>query len=130
MQIPVGGAGQLFFNVDVVSANISLNIALNDVRSKWLLLKYLEDQIAHILPENPSPVRYNRGHSLLEWEYSIILFTRLELQWLHPHFFHMTSDKLFQLFTRARPSQANDVARRTLQLISPTYDYCSELSVK
>lgn len=130
VRIPFRGDGYLSFNVDVVKACTPLTIGINDLKAKKLLPKYLGDHIEHIHSQTSYPVRCKHGHSFLKWNYTNIFFTHYEVQRLHPHFLHPTSDELFQFLKRARPSRTDENVRKTLRMISRACEQCRELSVK
>lgn len=66
MRIPFEEDCYFSLNIDVVMADIPLIIALNDLKSKGLLLDFLEDQIEHIPSQASSQVRHKHVHSHIE----------------------------------------------------------------
>lgn len=64
------------------------------------------------------------GHLFLEWDFSAINFTTLELEMFQLPLFHNSSTKLFNLINSMHPDQANCVCPKTLDDISQACETC------
>lgn len=86
-----------FFDVEIVHADIPLLPGLVNLKAQGLFFNYLDDILEHRIYGFTISIKYKNEHSFLEWNYTNIFFTGLELKRLHLHFLHLNTDKLQQL---------------------------------
>ncbi|PXF47155.1 hypothetical protein BWQ96_03097 [Gracilariopsis chorda] len=69
-------------------------------------------------------------NSFLAYAYAWALFTLPELRHLHYHFFHPTTQKLYNLIKRAHPEHLTPTTRKTLEDILRACAICTTFSLK
>jgi hypothetical protein len=77
------------------------------------------------------PLTRHDGHIYLQWDDIFnVLYSTADLRKLHRQFFHPSADKLFNLFKRARPEEADAETIQCLQDISSTCHPCQMKALK
>lgn len=130
MRIPSPNSGLYYFIVYAVHADISSLVVLADLKAHSLLLIYVHDVQEQRKYRCKIPIRCKNGHSVLEYEYTEIFYSRRKLEKLQLHFIHCNIDKLFQLLRRTQLLTTNHELKRILQVISHACYQYRKLSVK
>jgi hypothetical protein len=105
----------IFFDVDVVRANVLLLIGLDVFDAYALTADTVKTSLKCPSIGWEIPLVRKLGHVYLEWPLETnILFIKSELTKLHRGFYHPTNENLMNLLKRARP---NDLAKDTNKLL-------------
>lgn len=135
----VPGQPTIDVELDVVSADIPALLGMDLLDRESLtpctVMNILVNRVQD--PENNTEyiylwhvplMRSNSGHLYAAMECSTpIYISKLQLIRLHRQFSHPSSEKLFNLLSRARPSDATPETRRVLEEISKSCDTCQKL---
>lgn len=124
IKFPIKKHSHLDFHVEVVDLDIPLIIGLDILRSRKLLVDYVENTLIYCNEKIKRPITYKLGHVFVEWDQSEILFTREELSRLHLHFMHPSASKLFALISRSDPSKANPSVKQLIDEIPAACNTC------
>ena len=117
-------------HVEVVNTNIPLLLGLDFMDEMKVTANTLTNRLESKDGWSLPLIRHD-GHIYLEWEQlQTTMFSTIELRKLHRQFFHPSADKLYNLIKRARPDQANEETRKTLQDITATCHPCQMMSRK
>ena len=128
VRIPCPDGSFIHFNIDVVQEDVPMLIGLDILDRE----KLVADNVSNVLSSKrfgwELPITRKDGHLFLTWDYSTVLYTKSELKKLHYHFFHPTSQKLFDLISRAKLEHATPETRSLLQQISASCKTCQHFT--
>lgn len=129
IRIPI--PGNRFFNwiFDVLNADIPMLIGLDFLDEHNLVANNVKNSLISEMEGWSIPITRQFGHLYVNWEKQI-LYTRSELERLHRHFYHPSSNKLYNLIKKATPNQADSNTLNILNQISESCTTCQTFSSK
>lgn len=107
IRIPTPNKSYIPLLIDVVSADVPHLLGLDRLDEEQIVPNNVTNQLEKDDGSWTMPITRKRGHLFMTWGSSTVLFTKYELQKLHRHLYHPSSNKLFNLIKRARPDQAD-----------------------
>lgn len=112
--------------VEIVSSDFPLLVGLDVMRRHGLTPYFDKNSIPDATGEWVLPIHYIRGHALFNDAVQVIMFTKLELERLHFHFQHPSTDKLLKLLKSYDHNSVDSSIRKALEDIAAACATCSE----
>lgn len=104
--------------------DIPLIIGLDILRSRKLLVNYVDNSLQYCNEGIKRPFKCKLGYVFFEWNPNEILFTRGELVRLHLHFMRPSSQRLFELISRFDPTKNDPSMRKLIDSITKAWSTC------
>jgi hypothetical protein len=114
--------------MDVVLANVPMLIGLEILDRENLILDITANDLISKSGNRSIPTIRKDGHLYVEWEIVKTLYTRNELKKLHLHFYHPSSDKLYQLLRQANPENTTTDLKALIEDINRACTTCERLT--
>lgn len=124
VELPVEKSTHISVTVDVIQMDIPLIIGLDILRPCKLSVNYVDNTLHYCNEGVTQPLTYKHGHVFYEWDTSEMFFTRQELTWLHLHFMHPSSERLFYLIARVNPTKATPSVKELINSITNACSSC------
>lgn len=124
IKLPIHNNTHVDLHVDVIDLDIPLIIGLDVLKSKRLLVNYIDNNLHFCNKNIKQPLTYKFRHVIYEWDIRELFFTRQELTRLHLHFMHPSSRSLFDLIARSDPTKATPSIGQLIESISNACATC------
>ena len=128
IRIPIPNGSFVSIQLDVVSADVPMLLGLDVLDRESLVANNVHNELQAPLPGWSMPLEKKFGRLYLCWGAKEILYTKHELVKLHVHFCHLSTDKLYEVIKRARPSQVDESTRKLLEEITRSCEKCQTFS--
>lgn len=112
--------------VDVVAINVPLLLGLDFLDAHNMYVNNTTNRLVCVNEGIQVPLVRKMGHIFFEWE-AKTLYTFPELQRIHKHFFHASSERLYALMRRANIDDAVPLTLKQLQDVADACDVCQRL---
>lgn len=116
------------FTVHVVEGNFTLLMGLEVIRQYGLRMDWGRNILSGSRQYWRLPIQYAYGHAFVHNYQNTILFTRAELERLHLHFHHPSTDKLFNLIRRVDPTKVDSSIKKVFDVIASACGACKQYS--
>lgn len=110
VRIPITNALYLPLDVDVVDLDVPFLLGLNVLDAHKMYINKVSNELVRVTYNVVTPIVRMYGHAYLVWGEDI-LYTIVELNKLHRHFWHPHPDRLFAVLRQARNSNATKETR-------------------
>ena len=125
--MPTPDGSFIHIEADVVTANIPLLLGLDVLDREQLVADNVLNQLQCHHRGWSIPISRKHGHMYVTWNISKSYYTRAELRKIHKHFWHPSSEKLFNLLKRIDPNTTADTLK-VLKEIQTACSTCQKLS--
>lgn len=105
----------LSFWIDVVDADIPLLLGLDLLDEHKLVADNVDNVLISKVGGWRVPITDAHGHLFVRWDLYQVPYTRTELERLHLHFFHPSTQKLLALLKRGTPERVNSDTPKIIQ---------------
>ena len=124
-------SGLKIIKADVVDANIPLLIGLDILDEYGWNVLTVQNQLHSVAEGWKMNLSRRGGHVIAKWdEFFDEFYSREQLQKLHLHFMHPSSEKLLNLLRRAKPEEVDDETKRVLKDITDAFHACQTYSTR
>lgn len=129
VRILTGRNRSITIKMDVLDADVPLQVEVRDLKQHWFLDSYLVNKVKDTKRGYFIPITYKNGHTFITLNPYNICFKQQKLRWLHLHFLHCATDKLCSSLRRTYPDSTGETVKIILKQIAMSFEQCRSHSL-